>query len=93
MGYYILNKESDWQTWKVVNNKDIKKLTKLNNKGFKVIATSPTKEKAYQMVLGIKAEMLVEVLANKLDSTAKQRLKIEIARLASDLYNNIITNE
>jgi len=67
-----------------------KQASRLLRDGYSLIASCESKEKAQGMIMGIQVDRLVEKYASHLPSQVKVSFKVEMAQIATNMYNQII---
>tara|TARA_R110000796_G_scaffold192641_1_gene309304 strand:+ start:16159 stop:16422 length:264 start_codon:yes stop_codon:yes gene_type:complete len=86
MKYWVVSKNGHLSAVKEIR-KDVQSLAK---QGYAAVGRVDSKEKAQEMIMGIKAHAVVEKFAGHLPQDMKKAFKSEIAQIAADMYNQIV---
>ena len=86
MNYWVVSKNGQLSAVKEIR-KDVQALAK---QGYSAVGRVDSKEKAQEMIMGIKAHAVVEKFAGHLPHDMKVAFKSEIAQLATQMYNEIV---
>ena len=86
MKYWVVSKGEELSAVKEIR-KEVQSLAK---QGYVAVGRVDSKEKAQEMIMGLKAHRVVEKFAGHLPQEMKVAFKSEIAQIAADMYNQII---